>query len=75
MIFLSLPPPTKASWCASRVSQAAQALLYVVSPVAQRRLDIPQKNTPKNVEDLSEVKRTSKLKHVLRLHYDRCHTS
>ena len=24
------------------------------------KMDIPQKNTPKNVEDLSEVKRTSK---------------
>ena len=33
------------------------------------KMDIPQKDTPKNVEDLSEVKRTSKCRHILRLHY------
>ena len=38
-------------------------------------MDIPQKDTPTNVEDLSEVKRTSKWRHILCLHYDRCRTS
>ena len=39
------------------------------------KMDIPQKDTLTNVEDLSEVKRTLKYRHVLRLHYDHCHTS
>ena len=39
------------------------------------KIDIPQKNTPKNVEDLSEIKRTSKYRHILRVHYGCCRTS
>ena len=39
------------------------------------KMDIPQKDTPKNVEDLSEVKRTSKCRHILLLHYTHCCTS
>ena len=32
-------------------------------------MDIPQKDTPKNVEDLSEVQRISKWRWIMRLHY------
>ena len=39
------------------------------------KMDIPQNITLENVEDLSEVKRTLKWRHILRFHYDRCHTS
>ena len=39
------------------------------------KMDRPQKKIPKNVEDLSEVKRTSKSRHILHLHYDQWCTS
>ena len=33
------------------------------------QMDIPQKNKPKNEEDFTEVKITSKRRHILRLYY------
>ena len=39
------------------------------------KVDIPQKNTSKNVEDFSEVKITSKWRHILRIRFYRGRTS